>query len=105
MFPEESLTDSGLHCVTRGKYPHHKGWKLLVNRDFRPKPRYRGEPKNWFHEIYGEVFGKSVSELVEMFPEQKLSVRNLRLVLDGKRAHHKDWTVASKTVESREEDK
>lgn len=56
-------------------------------------PRYT--PRDWYHPIHGEVLQKSISELAEMFPEQKLLRSSLSTVCSGKRNHHKGWKVLS----------
>lgn len=50
-------------------------------------------PIDWYHPVHGEVKGKSVSELVEMFPEDSLKHQTLRSVSRGKIYQHKKWRL------------
>lgn len=52
-------------------------------------PRYT--PCNWFHSVCGIVENRSASDLVKMFPEQKLTHSYLRLVARGLALEHKGW--------------
>ena len=54
-------------------------------------PRYT--TRNWHHSVYGEVSQKSISDLVKMFPEQKLIGTCLSAVALGKRSRHKGWKI------------
>jgi hypothetical protein len=49
----------------------------------------------WFNEKLNQEFTGSSYELVRAFPEQKLDFRNLSTVKNGKRDHHKGWTIKS----------
>ena len=105
MFPKQRLSRSLLNEVSNGNRLQHKGWKSLEGKDLvytRPK---RGKLWDWFHPEYGHISQTSISRLMEMFPEQKLSHSGLGRVTRNVLESYKDWTVASKTVESREEDK
>jgi hypothetical protein len=48
---------------------------------------------NWFNEKLNQKFTGCARDLVRAFPDQKLNFRNLSLVKNGKRNHHKGWTV------------
>lgn len=50
-------------------------------------------PRNWYHPEHGVFLQKSLTDLVRMFPEQELLPSNLSLVANGKRFHHKKWTI------------
>ena len=52
-------------------------------------PRYT--PCNWFHAVCGIVENKSASDLVKMYPEQKLTHSHLRRVAIGKECSCKGW--------------
>ena len=54
-------------------------------------------PRNWYHPVHGEVLQGSISDLVKMFPEQKLHKGSLSAVALGKRPHHKRWEVLENT--------
>lgn len=60
-------------------------------------PRYT--PRNWHHPIHGTVLQKSISDLMEMFPEQNLHLGNLSQVANKKRPHHKRWTIIESPTE------
>ena len=51
------------------------------------------KPRDWYHPEHGTVLHKSLTELIRMFPDQKLSHGLLSGVANGKRSHHKGWTV------------
>jgi hypothetical protein len=59
--------------------------------------RSRFNGKDWFHPKYGVVKNVLCCELVEMFPEQKLSNSNLSSVSCGARKQHKGWTCLDVT--------
>jgi hypothetical protein len=63
--------------------------KMSEGNSGKNNPRYT--PRNWYHPVYGEVLQKSSSELIKMFPEQKLGGSSLSAVALGKRSHHKGW--------------
>lgn len=52
-------------------------------------------PRNWIHEVHGVVLGKSSSDLIKMFPEQKLKKSSLSSVALGKQKQHKGWRICS----------
>jgi hypothetical protein len=56
------------------------------------KSSSRYTPRNWYHHVHGKILQKSLSELIEMFPEQKLHSGSLSQVALGKQSHHKGWT-------------
>jgi hypothetical protein len=51
----------------------------------------RYTPRGWYHPVHGEILQKSSSDLVEMFPEQKLHSGCLSQVANGKLFQHKEW--------------
>ena len=65
--------------------------KLSELSSGKNNPRYT--PRNWYHPAYGEVLQKSISDLIKMFPEQKLLRGHLSKVALGKRSHHKGWKI------------
>jgi len=99
MFPDQKLSMGHLSGVATGKRRSHKGWRLLKNKncDFKP---YKGVSWNWFHPNHGEILGKSVSELIEMFPNEKLSRSHLGEVTRGEKKSYRGWTLLSESVES-----
>lgn len=66
---------------------------IALNKDLSGKNNPRYTPRNWYHPIYGKVLKKSISELIEMFPEQNLKFASLSRVVNGIRSHHKGWTA------------
>lgn len=52
-------------------------------------------PLNWFHPVCGEVFNKSASELIEMYPEQDLKKSHLGLLRRGELNNHRGWKTIS----------
>lgn len=90
-YPGENLNRSHLSQVALENYLHHKGWRLLKNKNITSEGR-RGSPKNWFHTDHGEVLNKSPSELVKLFPDQNLGITGLFKVAKGKQKQHKGWS-------------
>lgn len=64
---------------------------IALHKDHSGKNNPRYTPRDWYHSIYGEVLQKSISELVDMFPEQNLKLACLSRVANRKRSHHKGW--------------
>jgi hypothetical protein len=97
LFPNQKLQPSGLNRVAIGSHAHHKGWSIYKedseNLDFIP-PHNKYKPVNWFHPAHGKVEGKSLSELVSMFPEEKLHRGCLSQVANGILRQHKGWTLS-----------
>ncbi len=92
MFPEQKLSSSCLSAVSSERLFHNKGWRLLKNRDVQyelPKNVLR----DWYHPKHGEITGKSVSDLMEMFPEENLNNDKLVAVANGKAFHTKEWRL------------
>lgn len=52
-------------------------------------PNY--SPRNWVHEVHGVYHNISCSELIKMFPDQKLNKGALSKVALGKQNYHKGW--------------
>lgn len=51
-----------------------------------------GKPRNWFHVEHGLVQQVTITELVNMYPEQNLSFKSLSAVVTGvERSEHKGW--------------
>lgn len=75
----------------------HKGKKLSEETKKKLSKACSGEnhprhtPVDWCHPEYGEVLQKSASDIVKMFPNQKLSRTHLREVARGERFQHKGW--------------
>lgn len=62
------------------------------------KPKHK---TNWYHVDHGVVKNKSVKELSDMFPHQKLCLSMLNKVRKGQRSHHKLWTLESTPEKSK----
>lgn len=62
------------------------------------RPKFK---ENWYHVNHGVVKNKSVKELSEMFPDQKLCISMLNKVRKGQKDHHKLWTLESTPEKSR----
>jgi hypothetical protein len=92
MFPDDKLEKGLLSLVANGKRFSHKGWKILINKNASIEKR-RGKLRDWSHPIHGKVFGKSASEMVALFPEQKLRLKGLSQVATGDRTRHKGWEI------------
>lgn len=50
-------------------------------------------PRNWYHPDYGYYYSRSITDLMKIFPEQKLSYGNMSSVATGKRRQHKEWVI------------
>jgi hypothetical protein len=64
---------------------------IALKKDHSGKNNPRYTPRDWYHPDHGKVLQKSISELVEMFPEQNLKLNCLSRVANGKRSYHKGW--------------
>jgi hypothetical protein len=96
LFPEQQLDSKCLNRVSLGKSNHHKGWRIYKkegnNPNFVPKHN-KYKPVNWFHFLCGEVRGKSLSELKDMFPEQDLHTGSLSQLANKKLKQYKGWRL------------
>ena len=92
LFPEQNLCKSNLSPVALGNRPHHKGWRLLENKDRNVHHKW-SIPRDWFHPLHGTFLQKSAPELARLFPEQNLCRNVLRKVALGKQSHHKGWSI------------
>lgn len=92
MFPEQNLNRWGLKLVSLGKHSHRCGWKLLKNKD-APNKQENNILRNWSHADHEEVLQISATELVKMFPDQKLHQGALSQVALGVYSQHKGWTL------------
>lgn len=83
----------------KGKNNHNYGKNLPEKVKKKLSESNSGEkharytPRNWYHSAHGEVLQKSISDLVKMFPEQKLINTCLSAVALGKRSHYKGWKI------------
>lgn len=91
LFPDKKLSRGGLSQVANEKKFHYRGWILLKNKAIKPKKHTKNILRDWYHPIYGEVFNKSCSELIRMFPDQKLNRANLHKVISGEFSQCKGW--------------
>jgi hypothetical protein len=71
------------------KMSKESGRKKSIALSNSGNPRYT--PCNWFHSVCGIVENKSASDLVKMYPEQKLTHSHLRRVATGKEYSCKGW--------------
>lgn len=62
------------------------------------RARARFTRYNWYHPNHGKVDNVLCCELIEMFPNLKLSQGCLSLVAKGKRKQHKAWVCLGKSV-------
>ena len=90
MFPEQKLNRYGLKQVSLEKHSHRCGWKLLKNKDV-PNKQENNILRNWVHEDHGKVLQISATELVKLFPDQKLYQGALSQVALGVYAQYKGW--------------
>lgn len=90
MFLDMNLDERCLGGVYRREKTNHKGWRRLDDKDVKHR-RKNNISRDWFHEEHGVVKDKSLTELIEMFPNQNLSIGALSLVANGKNIHHKGW--------------
>ena len=90
MFPDMNLNEGCLGNVYRREKTNHKGWRRLDDKDVKYRRR-NNISRDWYHEEHGVVKNKSLTELVEMFPDHGLSRGALSLVANGKNIHHKRW--------------
>ena len=72
---------------------HSEETKKKISEAKKGEKHARYTTRNWYHSTHGEVLQKSISDLVEMFPEQKLIGTCLSAVALGKRSHHKGWKI------------
>lgn len=89
-YSSENLNRGHLSQVALERVLHHKGWRLLKNKNLPSKVR-KGSPRNWFHPNHGRVLNKSPRELMELFPEQNLGLSSLFRVASGVHKQHRGW--------------
>lgn len=75
------------------KYKHTKEAKTRMSELKTGKRNPRYTPRDWHHFSYGVVLQKSCSDMVKMFPDQKLDRGTLSKVSSGKLSHHKGWVI------------
>jgi hypothetical protein len=97
MFPDQKLDRSSLCKVSNGICYHHKGWRLLKNKDVDickelRKSRRKGS-YNWHHKDYGDLKDLSCVELIAKFPELKLALSSLSKVSLGSQKAHRGWSI------------
>ena len=69
--------------------------KSVLERNANSWQSSKKIPQDWTHETHGDVFGASVSDLIRLFPQQKLSDSCLSRVKNGKQIAHKGWRASS----------
>lgn len=67
--------------------------------------KYRGEKKNWTHPVHGLVLNKTVTELIERFPEQKLLRTELNNIAKKENASYKGWITVNLNGDEKNVDK
>jgi hypothetical protein len=72
-----------------GKMSKESSIKKSIALSDSGNPRYT--PCNWFHAVCGIVESRSASELVKMYPEQRLNHSHLRKVARGEECSCKGW--------------
>ena len=73
-------------------------WKRKKSEQMSGKNHYAYEPFNWFHSVCGEVYGKSISELSRLYPEQNLILNHLRKVSRGRKSFYRGWRLLEKVT-------
>jgi len=84
---DPNLRIERLHRIISGSMKITLGWCSLNNMPIKFKKR------DWYHPVHGVFIQKTVSELVSMFPDQKLDSGCLNKVTLGKANHHKNWIL------------
>ena len=81
---------------------HTEKHKLKVSRALSGKNHYRYTPRDWYHPEHGEIIQKSLSDLIKMFPEQKLYASHLSRVANNDLFQHGGWRLLkNKNVQKR----
>jgi hypothetical protein len=62
-----------------------------INRRGEKSPFYK--PRDWFHPVHGAILQKSLTDLINMFPEKRLFSSALSLVANHKLFHYKGWRL------------
>lgn len=78
-----NLTDGGEGTLGFRRNPD----KNYVKRELAPTL------KDWYHPVHGEVIGVTSTELKRMFPEQKINLAGLSMVIYGLIIQHKGWRL------------
>lgn len=92
-FENQKLNLSSLTQVALGRMNQHKGWKVLKIYN---STGGKNIPRNWVHEKYGEVKNVTVSELVDLYKDQKLYLTGLYKVCSGTRLQYRGWRLMEK---------
>jgi hypothetical protein len=89
----KSLSKETREKISKGlqgkKHSEETKRKISEMNSGKNHPRYT--PINWYHPDYGEVLQKSTSEMVKLFPDQKLDSSCLSKVARGEQSYHKGW--------------
>jgi hypothetical protein len=72
---------------------HSKETKVKMSKKQSGQNNARYTSRNWYHPVHGIVLQKSASDLIEMFPEQRLNPSHLSRVALKKRSHHRGWSI------------
>ena len=92
--PSKEIRDKLSKSLSGENHPNFGKPRSKKTRDkISGKNHYRYKPIDWYHPNHGKILQKSLSEMIELFPEQNLSRGNLSSVARGVRAHHRGWTA------------
>ena len=92
------------HVVFSKQYAIEKieEFKRIAGKNRSGSNNWNHSPRCWSHDIHGFVENASATDLVKMFPDQKLGRGNLTNVANGALKWHKGWKSA-KCEREREE--
>jgi hypothetical protein len=103
LYPEQKLSHHELKKVANGTKKYYKGWTLEesgVLPTFTTAKRH-----DWYHENYGEIYQKTIREVMQFDNRHYLNVESLRGVVRGKIISHKGWKLLkNKDVDTRRRD-
>lgn len=75
---------------------HSEETKRKISESRMGNKHHGYKPRDWVHDIHGKVLNRSSSELIKLFPEQKLNKGALSKVALGKSSQHKGWKILPK---------
>lgn len=96
LFTDQKLDPASMHRVCTKVHSFHKGWMLNKGEEENPTyiPKHnKYKPYDWHHPVHGEIIQKSLSELENLFPDQKLNRGSLCEIANGKRFQYKGWRL------------
>ncbi len=89
------LKSKGMINETDKKVSSFATRKSVLERNANSWQSRMKVPQDWTHEVHGNVFGASISDLIRLFPQQKLNESCLSRVKNGKQTAHKGWRMSS----------